>query len=252
METLENLLAHRSIRKYVNKPIEKEVLNKILEAGIRASNTGNMQIYSIIVTQDVEKKKAFSKLHFGQKMVEDAGAVLTICVDVNRFHKWCELRNAEKSYDNFLWFLTGTIDATIVTQNICVAAEELGLGICYLGTVNYNAPEISEFLKLPDGVFPVTCITMGYPDENPSLTDRLPLEAVVHYEEYTDYSESDINRLYEQKEALPESQHFIKINEVGNLAQVFTRKRYPKTLNVSISEKLVNSLKEKGFSNSLD
>ncbi len=249
METLENLLSHKSIRKYQKRNIESDVLTEILQAGIRGANTGNMQLYSVIVTQDEDKRQALCKLHFGQKMVADAPVVLTICADVNRFHKWCEQRNAEKSYDNFLWFLTATIDATIVTQNICIAAEEKGLGTCYLGTVNYSVPEIAELLQLPEGVIPIACVTMGYPDENPALTDRLPLEGVVHFEKYNQYSSEKINELYAEKENLEESKNFVKINDVENLAQVFTKKRYTKEISVSISKKLIQFLKDQGFLN---
>lgn len=247
MDIIEHLLSHRSIRKYKDQKIEKQLLNKIIEAGIRTSNTGNMQIYSIIVTQDEEKRKELAKFHFNQQMVIDAPVVLTICADVNRFHKWCELRNAGTAYDNFLWFLTGTIDATIVTQNICVAAESEGLGICYLGTVNYNTPEISEFLNIPRGVVPVTTITIGYPDESPEQNERLPLDGVVHYEAYKDYSAEDIERIYQDKEALDFSKEIVKTNGVENLAQVFTQKRYAKKGNEAISKKLITYLKETGF-----
>ncbi len=79
---------------------------------------------------------------------------------------------------------TAAIDALLVAQNVCVAAEDAGLGICYLGTTTYMAGKIIEILDLPQGVVPVTTVTLGYPDEWPDLTDRLPLEAVVHREKY--------------------------------------------------------------------
>ena len=249
MNTMELLMQHRSIRKYKPQAIEQNTLNRILEAGIRGSNTGNMQIYSIVVTQDAERKKELAKFHFGQKMVEDAAAVVTVCVDINRYHKWCMLRNAGTAYDNFLWFATGVVDATIATQNICVAAEAEGLGFCYLGTVLYNAPEIAQYLKLPKGVVPVTTITMGYPDEAPELTERLPLTGVVHYEEYHDYSDEDINNVFAEKENLPFSKEMVRINGTENLAQIFTQKRYKKEDNMFMSQKLLKFLHDSDFMN---
>ena len=246
MNTIELLNKHRSIRKYKQQPIEKAVLDEILEAGVRGSNTGNMQIYSIVVTQDVEKKKQLEQLHY-QKCVSDAATVITVCVDINRYHKWCVQRNAGTAYDNLLWLLSGTVDATIVSQNICVAAEAKGLGFCYLGTVMYNSPEIAEFLQLPKGVVPVTTITMGYPDENPELSDRLPLEGVVHYETYRDYTPGDIDKIFAEKENLPLSKELVKINDTENLAQIFTQKRYPEKDNIATSEKLAKYLKDNGF-----
>ena len=244
---VELLKNHCSVRKYKDTPITQVVLNDILEAGVRGSNTGNMQIYSIIVTRDVQRKKKLAELHFNQPMVETAAAVFTVCIDINRWHKWCLQRNADPGYDNLLWLLTGSVDATIVSQNICVAAEAHGLGICYLGTVLYNAPEIAELLKLPKGVIPLTTITMGYPDETPKPSDRLPLDGVVHYEEYTDYTSAEIDRVFHEKENLSLTKELIKENGTENLAQIFTTKRYTKADNIAISEKLFKYLNNNGF-----
>jgi hypothetical protein len=134
MQTIETLLNHKTIRNYKPDPIANDVLNIILEAGFRASTTGNMQVYSVIVTKDEEKRKELCKLHFNQKMVEQAPVLLTFCADFNRFNKWCLQRGAQPGYDNFLSFFTASIDALLVAQNVAVAAEAYGLGICYLGT----------------------------------------------------------------------------------------------------------------------
>ena len=96
-------------------------------------------------------------------MVKQAPVVLTFCADFNRFNKWCRLRKAEPGYDNFLSFITAAIDALLVAQNVCVAAEDAGLGICYLGTTTYMADKIIEILDLPEGVVPVTTVTLGIP-----------------------------------------------------------------------------------------
>ena len=130
----DTILDHRTIRKYKSDPIPHEILEYILEAGTRASTTGNMQVYSIVVTTDETVKEELSPCHFNQPMIKQAPVVLTFCADFNRFNKWCNLRGAEPGYDNFLSFFTAAIDALLVAQNVCVAAEDAGLGICYLGT----------------------------------------------------------------------------------------------------------------------
>lgn len=243
------LLNRRSIRKYTEKPVSDELLDQILTEGCRASTTGNMQVYSIVVTRDESLKKALSPSHFNQKMITQAPVVLTFCADFNRFSKWCRLRKAEPGYDNFLSFFTAAIDALIVAQTVCIAAEAVGLGICYLGTTTYNAHKIIEILNLPAGVIPVTTVTLGWPDDNTEQVDRLPLEAVVHREKYSDYTDSDIEKYYLEKESRSDSKQFVKENSKETLAQVFTDVRYTKKDNVLFSNMLLQVLKDQGFMN---
>lgn len=245
---MELLKSHRSIRKYKPESISKEVLDELLECGIRASNTGNMQLYSVIVTRDVDRKSMLAPHHFNQPMVLEAPVLLTVCFDINRFGKWCNINHTESDFSNLLWLLNGAIDSSILAQNICLAAENVGFGICYLGTTLYNAPEISEILKLPKGVIPVTALTLGYPEIIPDQCDRLPLEAVVHYESYEDYSDEKIAELYFEKEALESSRLFVKENGKENLAQVYTEVRYKSGDNQFFSSKLLKMLTDQGFS----
>lgn len=245
----EILINRRTIRKYSERDVDDALLNKILAAGIRASTTGNMQVYSIIVTRDDEIKKQLLPLHFNQKMVTEAPVLLTFCADFNRFSKWCRMRKAEPGYDNFLSFLTAAIDALLVAQTVCIAAESSGLGICYLGTTTYMAHKIIEVLKLPEGVVPVTTITLGWPAEIPEQVDRLPLDAVIHHETYHDYSAEDIDRIYLEKEQRADSLQYIKENNKETLAQVFTDVRYKKEDNVYFSRMLLKVLEEQGFMN---
>jgi len=247
----ELLNKHRSIRKYTGEQISDQLLRKLLTAGTRASTTGNMQVYSVISTQDKEMKDKLSPCHFNQPMVKEAPVLLTFCADIARFSHWCRLREAEPGYDNFLWFMTAAIDALLAAQNVCIAAESEGLGICYLGTTTYMADKIIEILELPDGVVPVTAVTLGYPAENPGLTDRLPLEAIWHKEKYARPSDKDIEGYYSEKESLASSQQFIKENQLDTLAQVFTEIRYKKPDNIAFSNRLLEVLKKQGFMNNV-
>jgi nitroreductase len=246
---LNTLLSHQTIRKYKSLPISNKVINEILKAGTRAANTGNMQVYSMIVTTDTKIKENLWECHFKQDMVKQAPVIITFCADFNRFNKWCKLRKAEPGYDNFLSFTTAAVDALLVAQSVSLAAEEKGLGTCYLGTTTYMANKIIDVLKLPKGVVPVTTLVVGYPDENPGLSDRLPVEAVVHYETYKDYTSDDIDELYAEKEALPFYQDLLKINNKATLAQIFTDIRYKKSDNVAFSKGLLKVLEQQGFMN---
>ncbi|MDY0202033.1 MAG: nitroreductase family protein [Tenuifilaceae bacterium] len=243
------ILSHRSIRKFKDTPIDESLLNDILHAGSRASTTGNMQVYSIIVTKDQSIKEQLLPCHFGQGMVTQAPVVLTFCADFNRFNKWCLQRNAVPGYDNFLSFITAATDALLAAQNVCIAAEDKGLGICYLGTTTYTADKIIEILKLPKGVVPITTVVVGYPDEKPELTDRLPLAAILHREIYQEYSEGDIDQIYAAREVLPQTKILLEENKKETLAQIFTDNRYSKKDNVAFSKVLLDVLHKQGFMN---
>jgi nitroreductase len=244
------LLDRRTIRKYSSKPVDNTLLSELFSMSCRTSTTGNMQVYSIIATRSEEVKKQLAPSHFNQKMVTEAPVVLTFCADFNRFNKWCRSRQAEPGYDNFLSFITAAIDALLVAQTFCIAAESEGLGICYLGTTTYNAHKIIEVLKLPKGVVPVTTVTVGWPAENPEQVDRLPLAAIVHEEVYHDYTNDDIDKYYFEKERREDSMKFVEENKIHNcasLAHVFTNVRYKKADNKYFSKRLLEVLKNQGF-----
>lgn len=246
---LDTILNHRSIRKFKKDAVPNEILQKILSAASMASTTGNMQVYSIILTTEPEIKKQLWEAHFKQGMVLEAPMVITFCADFNRFNKWCEQRDAVPGYDNFLSFFTGAIDALLAAQNLCLAAEDHGLGICYLGTTTYMSESIINILELPKAVMPVAAIAIGYPESIPDLTERLPLEAIVHYEKYKDFEPSDIDTIYEAREASVQTQELLKVNQKETLAQIFTDKRYTKADNVAFSKAMLAMLERQGFMN---
>ncbi len=238
----------RTIRKYTEQDIPEELLNELLEVAVRASNTGNMQLYSVVVTRDQSNKEKLAPAHFNQPMITTAPVVLNFCADANRFVKWAEQRKAEAGFDNLQTFIASTIDAMLFAQAFCDAAEEKGLGICYLGTTAYNADKIIEALSLPRLVVPIVTVTVGYPVMPlPEQVERLPLAAVVHQEAYVDYTPDMIDELYGEKEALEVNKQFVKENNKETLAQVFTDVRYTKKNNEYFSEVLLKVLKEQGF-----
>jgi nitroreductase len=244
---MELLNKHVTIRKFTSQAINPDLLESILYSGTRASTTGNIQPYSMIITVDSDRKRMLAPLHFNQKVVFEAPVLVTFVADFNRFSKWCKFNKAEPGYANFISFFTAAIDALLVAQNVCIAAENNGLGICYLGTTTYNATEIIEVLSLPKLTFPVTTVAMGYPESIPGLTDRIPLKGVIHYEEYHDYNEEQIRDLHWYKENLAEMKQFVIENNKETLAQVFTDVRYKKEDNDFFSDKMLDTLKDQGF-----
>lgn len=244
---IDSLKTRRSIRKYADKPVGEDLLRRLLAVAERTQTMGNMQLYSVVVTRDKEMKQRLAPAHFNQPMVTQAPVVLTVCADFNRTVRWAEQRNAVPGYDNFLSFLNAATDALLFTQTFCNLAEAEGLGICYLGTTLYMPSQIIDVLQLPRLVMPVATLTVGWPDEHPEQTDRLPLDAVVHEEVYRDYSPADIDFYYKEKEALPENRRFVEINHKETLAQVFTDIRYNKKDNEAMSAGLLQALKQQGF-----
>lgn len=244
---MELLNQHVSIRKFKTKSIPDSVIESLLYSGSKSSTTGNMQLYSVVVSVKPELKEKLIPLHFNQNVAKSAPVLLTFIADFNRFSKWCEISNAVPGYDNFLSFFTAAIDTILMAQNVCIAAENQGLGICYLGTTTYNAREIIKVLNLPKLTFPVTTLAIGYPDESPVETDRIPLKGIIHKEKYNDYTASDIIELYSFKENMESSKQFIKENSKEKLAQVFTDVRYKKADNEFFSQKMLEVLKEQGF-----
>ena len=246
---MKTIQTRRTIRRYAEKNVDEALLTELLELSARTQTMGNLQLYSVVVTRSEEGKKALAPAHFNQPMVTQAPVVLTVCADFRRTTRWCEERKANPGYDNFLSFMNAATDALLYTQTFCNLAEERGLGLCFLGTTVYMPEMIIDALKLPQLVMPVATLTVGWPDENPQLTDRLGVAAFVHNEQYHDYSSADIDRHYAAKEALEENINFCKINDKETLAQIFTDIRYTKKDNEAMSEGMMRALKRQGFLN---
>lgn len=244
---METINSRKTIRKYSQKDVSENLLRTLLEKAERTPTMGNLQLYSVIITRNAEKKKKLAPAHFSQPMVEGAPVVLTFCADFRRTTLWAENRKATPGYDNFLSFLNAATDALLYCQTFCNLAEEEGLGTCFLGTTIYNPKTIIEVLQLPRLVMPVATITLGWPNENPPLVDRLPIDSIIHNETYNDYTPDRIDAFYTPKEQLEENKHFVEINNKETLAQVFTDLRYTKEANEALSKVLIDALKIQGF-----
>jgi FMN reductase [NAD(P)H] len=244
MKSIKN---RKSIRKYSDKEVSQELLASLLEEAEHTPTMGNLQLYSVVVTRSAEMKAKLAPAHFNQPMVTGAPVVLTFCADFRRTSLWAENRKAVPGYDNFLSFINAATDTLLYCQTFCNIAEEAGLGTCFLGTTVYMPQMLIDTLQLPKLTFPVATITLGWPDENPAQSDRLPLKAIVHEETYHDYTPQRIDDCYAYKESLPENKHFVEINNKETLAQVFTDLRYTKKDNESMSEGLIKALKAQGF-----
>ena len=213
---------------------------------MRAPTTGNMQLYSAIITTDPERLEALRGAHFRQP-ASMAPVLVTICADVRRFERWCELSKAEPAFRNLQGLMAAILDASLYAQQLTTIAEMQGLGTCWLGTTTYNAPEIAEMLNLPKGVVPIGTLAIGYPTEIPEQCERLPLEAVVYDEEYPSHTDKEIITLFKSKDEFPANARFVAENGKEPLAHVLTDIRYPRSTSDPFSAKFADFLKAQGF-----
>lgn len=244
---MKHILTRRTIRKYADRAVSEELLNRLLTEAARTQTMGNLQLYSVVVTRDAAMKERLAPAHFNQPMVKEAPVVLTICADFNRTSVWARNRKAEPGYGNFLSFINAATDALLYTQTLCNLMDEEGLGYCYLGTTVYMPQMIIDTLQLPQLTMPVATLTVGWPAEEPPLSDRLPMASFVHNETYRDYTPEAIDTYYHEKEELPENRHFCEINQKETLAQIFTDIRYTRKDNEAMSEGLLQALRHQGF-----
>ncbi len=257
MSVIETIHRHRSIRKYKQDPVPEDLLKNILEAGIRASSSGNMQAYSIIISRDRNLRERLFEPHMHQSMVLDAPVLLTFCADFHRMRRWLHLSGAPDSFDNFMSFMVAAIDAILVSQNVALAAESEGLGICYLGSTLANCDQIGEILNIPRGVVPVVGFTLGYPAQDPDPRDRLPLDGLLHDEVYQDYSDKRILEIYRDRErygwdrymSYPRLRKLVEEAGVENLAQIYSVVKYTRESHQRYSKKILKYLSEQDYMN---
>ncbi|MDE6090941.1 MAG: nitroreductase family protein [Duncaniella sp.] len=248
MNTTDYFSTRRTIRKYdQSREIDPAMIDRMLEEAARAANTGNMQTYSVIVTTEPEEIAKLAPAHFNQPAITGAKAVLTFCIDFNRFNRWCRINHADPGLNNLQGFTWGVIDTSLFAQQFVTIAEMNGLGTCYLGTTTYNAEPIAETLHLPSDVVPVITVTVGYPAETPELTERLPVGAIVHHGHYHNPIDEELVGIYAEKDGLESSKQFVKDNGKDNLAQVFAEVRYPRSANEQFSRVYKEFLKNQGI-----
>ena len=190
-EMIELMLNHRSIRKFEDKPLSKEQIEQIVRAAQAASTSSFVQAYSIIGISDPEKKRELAALAGNQTYVEHNGYFYVFCTDLNRHKIAADMAGKDlgESLDFMEKFMVAVIDAALAAQNAAIAAESMGLGICYIGGIRNEIGKVSDLLKLPDRVIPLFGMAVGYPAHESALKPRLPLEAVFHENEYEDKEE---------------------------------------------------------------
>ena len=254
----ELMQAHRSIRSYKPDPLPDGLINTLLEDALHGtSSSGNLNMISVVKTQDEARKAHLCELHGGQPMVLEAPLLLTFCADSFRTREWLALRNARPGFADFVsWHVAG-YDAMILAQTVSLALESHGLGICYMGTTLFAMREIADYLELPPNCLPVTTLVVGWPNEAPAQRDRLPGAAWIHEERYTRPTPADIQARFAQREERgrarymefnPQMAALWKEHGITSLAQYYTSKiKYDPDLFEGFSADMEALLRERGF-----
>ncbi len=247
-DPLKILRERRTIRRFdSSRPLSREMITELLDIARMAPNTGNMQLYSAIVTLDPDRIATLAaKGHFNQPAAAGAQAIVTFCIDMDRFSRWCDMSSATPSLGNLQGLMWAAMDTTIFAQQFVTAAELSGLGTCYLGTTTYCAEEIARLLHLPAGMVPLTSIALGWPAEEGDPKDRLPIQAVVCQEEFTPLGDDELRSAYSSAEEA--GAKFVAENGKTSLAQVFTDVRYPAEQTKAFSDTFIALLRRAGFS----
>ena len=183
-EIFKILKSHRSIRKYRPEPVGDDLLIDILNSARQAPTSSNLQAYSIIVVKNLERKKKLAHYCGDQPWVESCPVFLVMCPDLHRIERVCRLRGYQFNDRYIEIFIVAIVDTALVAQNIAVAAEASGLGICMIGGIRNNPDDVCQLLKLPDRVFPLVGICLGYAETAGMTKPRLTPEIVIHQEEY--------------------------------------------------------------------
>ena len=183
-ETLKSILSRRSIRKFLNKPISKELLTLLLAAAQSAPSKSNLQQYSILVIQDQNIKNEISNLIGNTKWALTAPIFFLYLADIRRNIKITNDRGYEHKNNNVDTFMNGVIDAALSMQSTICASESLGLGVCPISMIRNIIEEVKVICKLPKGVFPIAGLAVGWPDQKSNVSIRLSQDIVIHFNKY--------------------------------------------------------------------
>ena len=195
---IELLKSHRSIRKFEKRKIPDSLLEELVTAGQAAATSSFLQGTTIVRVRDAEKRKKLAACAGNQSYVETAPEFLVFCADLYRPGNYCKKYGKSFEGDYTEHFIIATVDVALLAQNVVIAAESVGLGICYIGGIRNQPEEVSQLLQLPKGVYPVFGLCLGYPAQNPEIKPRLPLSVLLKDEIYNDAGDEEAIAEYDQ------------------------------------------------------
>jgi len=194
-QVIEQLSSHRSIRRYHDRPIEDALLHDLIRAGQGAASSSFIQAYSIVRVHDAAVREAISRAAGDQRWIREAAEFLVICPDFRRVARAIEKSGRGELAGYTEHFLAASVDAALMAQNMMVAAESVGLGAVFIGGIRNDPMTVAELLELPDLVYPAFGLCLGWPDQDPEVKPRMPVEMILHEERYhAERIDADVDR----------------------------------------------------------
>jgi len=178
--TLNTIFQHRSIRKFKPRKVSRRLINLIVEAGQRAPTACGMQTYSFVLITNSNVREEVFKAIGRQKCMEQAPTWIVVCADLARQLELFKMLDVKTNFSPLGRLIPSIVDAVLAAQNMVVAAEALGLGTVFIGSVWDSMKRVAEILKVPNNVLPILLLCLGYPDETPPIRPRWPRKAVLH------------------------------------------------------------------------
>ncbi|MGN8024374.1 NADPH-dependent oxidoreductase [Phyllobacterium sp. 22229] len=213
-DTIDTILSHRSVRSYLPVTVEAATLELAIAAAQSAPSSSNLQAWSVVAVADEQRKARINAIAGSQRQIEQAPLLLIWLADLSRLRGIAGgQQSTSHGLDYLESFLLGVIDAALAAQNAVTVLESLGLGTCYIGAIRNDPGFVARELALPDEVFPVFGLTVGYPDPSDvtGVKPRLPQAAVLHSEQYgsgddgPDFSGyNDVLRGFQRMQRMPE------------------------------------------------
>lgn len=197
--TSANVLGRRTLRRYLDRQLDDGLIRLLLMAAQSAPAKSDLQQYSIVQIKDPALREKIAELVPSMPWLATAPVFFIFCGDIRRNRQIASMRGYQHANDNVDTFMNAAVDAGISMATMVITAESLGLGCCPISAVRNHMHEICELLAIPDGVFPVAGLTVGWPEDSGYMSMRLPPELVVHEDRYDDSALSQALPAYDQE-----------------------------------------------------
>ncbi|GAB6904574.1 Oxygen-insensitive NADPH nitroreductase [Desulfosarcina cetonica] len=196
--TIDLMRAHRSIRKFSDRAVDEATLETIIAAAQCAATSHFVQAYTVIQVRDAAKRKAIAQLAGPQAWVEKAPVFLVFCADLSRLETACDMHAATMQTGWAEQFVTATVDAALLAQNVLLAAESLGMGGVFIGGIRNDPQTVCNLLEIPDQAYPVFGMCLGWPAHDPPPKPRLPVKAVLVTDRYPENHDRQCLEAYDR------------------------------------------------------